>query len=816
MAEGEAGIGLSVVENYEVEDKLVVERPFTVQPEIEPKEGGMPAHQIKSTLLLNGVPVTLGTAVNPVQPVDIQFNTKMVVSGKPQEEVVVKLKSNLDFPVKGELVIDPHPALQFDKLSAPFSLKPKSWTSCTFHLQVNDAGAFSTKMRAVCPPDLNPDHISGAPLTTKAKTVTFLTLPLDSVYAWHNEEDRTITIETPTMWVYVGLRGGSVNISERIGERHLCSHRPPELGPPFIGWRNVPTTYSYRLEQKNGKVSLTLIMPSDNAPGLTVEKTITVGAGNFVRIDHRILNTTNAAQKFKLLCGAWSELGGGGKVTLPLKDGLIHEPQEGWDSFPAGDYDLSKKPEDYAESWCAMEGSGLVTGIVFGECEERYSNMTLQFDLPEIPPRSHYDLEPFYLVAARGNWEVVRRLWRWLKQPSVVREDCKPIAYSVSDVSFEPAPLLITGPETDAKLAIHNRRGKALNGKWQVDDCRLKIEPVSGELSDVKRGNPSLQEIGVTVADLSPRIETARVTVTEDVTTKEFTVPAVILGNAHEPVMYSTECPENGPAFISVDNGYFSFTVSPGFLGSVTRLERDAVNHLRSSYPEAGPYGTMNPWFGGVHPYIGWQGSQWFAKEEFTGEPVERTGKTGVVWRGVRMGSDLQHRDYCWLRMEIEYLTIGCSNVLAIVNRLINRTDAPQGTGSGVAAWLAVGDSIANNVFHYMQERPRYEQAASTDHQIRVLRNRRRNKYGFGLWGRRWLAAENPETGDVIALIASHHSTNIGINAQGRDTAAKLLAGGEIGLEPAEVKETVSWLVISKSVEEAQAYQALGEMCELP
>ena len=234
IAEGEEGIGLNVVENYEVRDKLIIEKPFTVQSDIKPKEGGMPAHQIKSALLLNGVPVTLGTAVKPVQPVDIQFNTKMVMSGKPNERVIVKLKSNLDFPVKGELLIDPHPSLQFDRLSAPFSLEPKSWTSCTFYLRVDDTGAFATKMRVVCPSDLNSDHLSDTPLTTKAKTVTFLTQPLDSIYVWQNEEDKTITVETPAIWMRAQLRGGNVSIHERVSGRQLWNHRVPELGPPLL------------------------------------------------------------------------------------------------------------------------------------------------------------------------------------------------------------------------------------------------------------------------------------------------------------------------------------------------------------------------------------------------------------------------------------------------------------------------------------------------------------------------------------------------------------------------------------------------------
>gem|GEM_PF-995622 len=810
MAEGQEGVGLSVMESFEVEDKKVIERSFTVSPDIKPKEEGMPEHQIKSALLVNDLPLTLGTAVKPVQPVDIQFSTKMVVSGKPKEKVTVKLKSNLDFPVQGGLLIDPHPSLHFDRLSAPFTLEPKSWTSCTFYLQIDETGAFATKMRAVCPPDLNPDLDS--PLTTKLKPAIFLTQPLDSVYAWHNEEDKTITVESPAMWVRVELRGGDIFIHERLSGRQVCHRRSPELGPPFIGWRRVSPTYAQRLEQKDGKVSVTLIMPSDGAPGLTIEKTVTVGAGNFVRIDHRILNTTDATQKLKLRCSGWRNMGG--KLTLPLKDGLLHEPVEGWGGFPMGDPDVSKRPEDYAETWLAVEEAGIVTGMVWGECEER-DEMTLQFDLPELPPQSHYDVEPFYIVAARGNWEVVRQLWRWLKQPSTVREDRKPIAHPVLNAHFEPAPLLVTRPETNTRLAIHNRRGKALGGEWQIDDCGLQIQPANGKLADVKRGSPFEQKIALTVNDLAPRVETARVMVTDDVTTHEFDSPVVVLGDADQPVTVGSESSDDKPDTISVDNGYFSFTVAPTFLGSITALECGGVNHLNTGYPEAHPHLWFNPWFGGIHPFRGWMGDQRFVKEQFTGEPVERTGKNGIVWHGVKVASNLQHKNDRWLRMEVEYLTLGGSNVLAIVNRLINKTDAPQGTGAGVCIWLSVGGGVADNVLHYTQNRPYYEQAASTDEQARIPRHRRRSEYHFDTSCGRWTAAENQQTGDVIALIASHPNARIGAEDLGRDGIALQVSTGT-GLEPKETKETVSWLVLGSSVAEAQQYRVLGEIWELP
>jgi hypothetical protein len=650
-------------------------------------------------------------------------------------------------------------------------------------------------------------------LTTKSKAVTFLTQPFDSVYAWHDKEDKTITVETPNMWVRINLRGGDISINERISGRHFCVHRIPELGPPFIEWRSVPTTYEHSLEQRDGKILVTLMMPSDSVPGITVEKTVTIGSGSFIPVDHRILNTTDAAQKLKLRCGAWNSIRG--KITLPLKDGLLHEPLGGGGDFPLDEQDLSRKPEDYAESWFAAEDSGLVTGIIFGNCEER-EQMTLQFDLPEMPAQSHYDLESFYLVAARGNWEVVRQMWRWLKQSSTVIEGRKPIAHPVLNASFEPAPLLIAQTEMNTRLVVQNRRGKAMGGRWHIEDCKLQIQPSEGELADVKSDSPFAQELTVTTTDLTPRLESTKIVVTDEVATRDFAAPAIILGDGSQSVNFNSESTDGKPDTVSVDNGHFSFTVAPTFLGCVTSLERNSVNHLVSAYPESHPYSFLNPWFGGIGPLLGGFNNPWFFKEEFSGEQVERTGKRGIVWHGMKLGSDLQHKDHRWMRVEYEYLTFGCSNILAVVHRLINKTNAPQSEQIATCYWLAVGGSIADNVLHYTQDRPRYEQAASTDEQTRVLMDRQPGEYMFQSPWAHWTSVENPQTGDVLTVIASHTDTGVMALTVNKDTASILYAGGQINLEPEETKEFVVWLVLGNSLVEAQEYRSLAEIHELP
>ncbi len=814
MAEGEAGINLSVLESLEVADRAVVERTFTVSPDIKPKERGLPAPQIRSTLVVNGLPVVLGTAVKPVQPVEILFGGQNVVAGKPDEKVTVRLRSHLDFPVQGDLTFAPHPSLRLGRLSVPFTLEPRSWTSCTFLLQAQAEGAFTTKVQASCAAVKPEGDAPAERLVTHAKPVVFRTVPLDTLYTWHDEEGEAVVVETPGLCLRVNLRGGSANVSERVSGRQICTLRAPELGPPFTGWRHVEPLYPYRLEEKNGKAAVTLFVPVDNAPGVTVERTITIGAGSFLRVDHRVTNATDVARRFRLRSAGWSNVNGA--VTLPLRDGLLHEPTGGWGGFPLEYPDVPKNTEEFAEGWAAWEEDGLVAGLVWGDAGE-FEGLRMEVETPEMPAQSCCDLAPMYYVAGRGDWEVVRQLWRWLKQPGGVREECRPTALPVLSAGVEPGPLLVAGPETATALVVHNRRGKVLNGELQVEPgSGLILSGAVGALTDVKRGSPFRQDMVITARDLTPRVANVRLSVDDGVETRTFEAPAIVLGDGRrECAVRPLPAAEGQPAHLAVENGWLSLRVAPGFLGAVTALERDGLNHVLSAYPEAGPKSFLNPWFGGIHPCIGWMGDQRFVKEKFAGGPAVREGARGLSWHGVQVSADLQHKDLRWLRMEVDYLTLGGSNVLAVVQRLVNRTDSVQSAGAGIAISAGVGGGTAENVLHYAQERPRYETAASTRERTRGLRSHRRDDFMLQVGAGRWAAVENPTTGHVLAVVATHPRSTVETIDEG-EPGIYLMVSGWFELEPGETKQTVTWVVLTNSVAQAEAYRALGEVWELP
>jgi len=804
IATGEEGIALDVLESFNVTDAVTIEKPFSAATDVEPTEPGSPARKIRSVLLVDGQPVTLGAAVHAIQPIAIEYDGQRLIPGKANERMLVRLRNHLDCPVKGMLRIDPHPALKAVRLSADFDVDAKSWSSCEFWVETDGVDPFQTKLRVNGTAKREGGDVD---IATKPKTVAFRPIEFGRVATSVDEEDKRVRLESDSLSVEVHLRGGWMGVEDEGA--FYCRQNMPELGPPFVDWRHRPPTLAYRLVERHGRASVTLIAPSEEFPGMVVEKTITVSASPAIRIDQRVINTTASPQRYKLRLHR--EGGPNESITLPTKNGLLHQVIGGWGIFPTSEEDISKRPEDYTETWSAAEGSGRVVGMVWGDCEENEFERGLPrllFDLPEVPAQSHVDLEPVYIIAGRGDWQLVRQCWQRLHQPGSVREDRRPVARPVLDAEFEHKPLLVMQNVTSTTACVTNNRGRKLEARLTVEgvDC----DATSFDITDVNHQRPFVRDVEVRCADLTPRVEEGAFCVETDVKTERFSAPVVVLGNGG-PV----RCNEESQGVFLIDNGLCALRCAPGFFGSVIGLERDGVNHLLSAYPDSRAFVWISPWFGGIHPYVEWFGATRMAKEKFSGEMISRRGRRGIEWHGLRTVCDFQHKDFRWLRLEAEYLTVGGSNVIALVVRARNKTAAPMDLGTGIMTWLQPGGSAEDAVLHHDRFQPLYEQGGTTSDRTRQHERRGRGTGMPHINCDQWAAVENPKTGDTTALIGSRQGGRIEALDFDRD-GVHCSSAVSFDLEPEETKEALTWLVLCSSVEQARGYRTLGEVWELP
>src|ERR1019366_8748630 len=101
---------------------------------------------VRSTIILDGVPIMLETGVQVVRPIAIDYDGQGLFPGRA-EKIVVQLKSNLDRAVTGTLSLDGHPGISGSGTSTGFTLPARSYTQCEFTLAGNRAGACLTNLR---------------------------------------------------------------------------------------------------------------------------------------------------------------------------------------------------------------------------------------------------------------------------------------------------------------------------------------------------------------------------------------------------------------------------------------------------------------------------------------------------------------------------------------------------------------------------------------------------------------------------------------------------------------------------------------------
>jgi len=468
--------------------------------------------------------------------------------------------------------------------------------------------------------------------------------------------------------------------------------------------------------------------------------------------------------------------------------------------FPSGETDIIADDAQLTENWFAREGEGSACGLIWqGEPQQSmdWKRMpALTFDVGELPPNGSASVPACWMSARSGDWKAVRGWWKRLVRPSDPIETTSPVPGRILSIAASPTSALLREQTESVSLRVENRRGKALSARLNLAGAEFQAAPSTLDIEEAHRSRPSELQVQVTCPE---KVGAGFITadVETDVITERLKVPIVRISAGGNVDIAQPETDS-----VVIDNGRLKLHFATRFFGALTALETGGVNHLLSAYPVAKPFVWMNPWFGGVHAFNDWMGDPDLARESFTGTVIEAIGERGWRWRGVRMASDLTHKDRSWLRVELDYLVLPGSNVVALVLRHTNRTDARRILTGGVGVWSQPGGSVADTVVHW-------ERGGE-------LRDRRRGKFGADGESGRWIAIENRNSGDSLVLVAGNPGHNAAWDDFGEE-GAHLQARGEIVIGPNATVETLYWLVHTTKRSEAAAYgAALSQVSRLP
>jgi hypothetical protein len=349
--------------------------------------------------------------------------------------------------------------------------------------------------------------------------------------------------------------------------------------------------------------------------------------------------------------------------------------------------DVSKKPEAFAERWVAVTSEHGTYGEFWeGDVlENRVMGWGVEFLRPELSlaPHTWTPAGKLTIYAGPGDWRTVRSYARRLRGTESVREPIPAASRTVYGARLEPTPLVTLDGDVTARLVVDNLRARPITGTAALSTpAGLTADKRAFELGEVTGDKPFEAEVILSL-DAQAAAYTGSLALNTRLFDREISLHAVRLGT-REAVQVA---PEGGNW--TIDNGRTRFTVTPGFAGTLSSWVEDGVEHLISPYPEVKTFGWMSPWHGGVTP-LALHGQHEMpgklGQETFTAKAVDAPDARGIHWAGVRLSGKLARDKLLGLAVELDYLTVGQSNVLKLVYRVRNETTAKRALGGG---WLS-------------------------------------------------------------------------------------------------------------------------------
>ncbi len=628
------------------------------------------------------------------------------------------------------------------------------------------------------------------------------------------QDEERVTLATDRLLLEAPLKprgdwAPSIEVRDRDSGQPLV-RLASSLGPPFVPSIFTTSTWLPRIEREAASVVLTLSTSPAALPGLTFERLLRLSASGLIRLTHRVTNAAAIERRLEVSADTGVVLGpaASSKVAVPLTTGLVIESSQ---RFPDWQEPEVARPERYAEQWMAEFGEGWVGATIWPDSpmitsiEAGWSAPSLTFDLGALPPGGSVETPPIYIYAGPGDWRLARALWQQLMAPDA--PDDLPHSRPAHVARLERTVFDVATAET--VLRVESERTRAISG---AVDLELHAEGAAAHLEGrtfqrVRAGAPHTARVRVMLPDRAQAVPATLVLQHERETERQETA-LIRLGDGAGPVRIDLER-DGAREQVRLDNGRLRLALLPG-RGQLARIASlqartgtDWVEQLFAS-DEPSTFVWFNPWLGGIHPtlFAGAPGGfpSRLIEETFTWRPLERTGAQGNRWRGVLLAAETSARGQVGLGVELSYLTLAGSNVLALVMRLENRSGARIRPDLSFELFLQPGGQRDQTVLYY-------ERDGELRHQRRV--------HG-GSWGEsgRWCILEAPD-GLALAVLAATPQARVAARDMGYEGVHPQVFLSR-PLAPGEATELVAYLVVADDLAQAKRYRSLAGSAWLP
>jgi hypothetical protein len=274
--------------------------------------------------------------------------------------------------------------------------------------------------------------------------------------------------------------------------------------------------------------------------------------------------------------------------------------------------------------------------------------------------------------------------------------------------------------DVKADLKIRNLRQKAVSGTLRITvHDGYTVTPAEIKVGETNIEKPFTQDLSFTSPSTSPEISRGSLAfeTPSGIREREFSIISLTPGAS----VSVREEELKGHKVWRMDNGRFQFLASPRYSGTLFAWMEGETNHLHTAFPEPGMFSWRSPFYGGLEPLLSLKGDMHrmpLFKEEWKTEPVERKGKSGHLWKGVRLSTTPKHKDYQGLALEMDHLTLPGASLLATFMRLRNLASGSLHAYFALEGFPDVDGSQKQAMLHY---NPRRDQAQGGDRGLALL-----------------------------------------------------------------------------------------------
>ena len=697
-ASGDPGIKVEKREAMDVEDATEIEGTFVIDPNIQEKSREPKAAVLRTDLVIDGVGIQLAAGIDVRQAVDVSVDSprSILTPGKP-EQATLTLRSNLDEACTAKLRVMPVGGVDVNAGEREVTLDPKNGAELTVPVTAPRAGPVAIDVQTTA-------VVGSEGIPVKTRRLDLLAVEPGGVSGCVGE--RNALLCGGGLMVNVDLRSGEIYIVHSL--RALRSRRlklqAPGLGPPFAGGDLFQEKAEARVERDGVGVVLRLRTPSVTRPGVWLERSVRVGQGPLVRVLDTVFNGSSLPLDLSVSQSWWMQMGRTASLVVPGKQGVSRQ------AFGSGGRDLddlrlSEEASAWPEGWfCVEKEDGCVTGILWDRAERVSPGPwgSLRTRAVRVKPGESESLDPVNAIVGDGNWQTVRAWWRTLFGSVPEVETSAALTRRPIACGMEPRPLVVAGEPVEATLRLNHVGRHKLDGKLTLeasDGLRNDVKAV--KVTELCEARPVVRKVAFrSTARVRPGVEDIRVRFETEEAVYRFSEKALVLPADARTVSVSRQ--EKGRV-IAVDNGILTVKVAPPFMGTVISLRRGDREYLNCPYPDAEPRAWMNPWYGGVSPEYD-RLEDTLYKERFRYRVIERKGRQGLVWRGVRVHCRISQEHARGQSIAWEYLLAPGAEVLAI--RVTCRDELGVGADGdlGFGVWPAFAASPGTATFYNATE----------------------------------------------------------------------------------------------------------------